>query len=89
MDDAEQVEHREPVAVASFQTEGEAEVVLAKLAAFGIEAVVDDHFEGGMLPTEGEPGVVVVVRAQDAEDARQVLAPTTDEDTALDGDAAS
>jgi hypothetical protein len=74
MDDAGQAEHGEPVVVASFATEGEAEVVRAKLAAFGIEAVVDDHAEGGVLPVESEAGVAVAVKAQDAEDARRILA---------------
>ncbi|MEP6658321.1 MAG: DUF2007 domain-containing protein [Acidimicrobiales bacterium] len=66
-------EHAEPVAVASFETTGEAEVAQAKLRAFGIEAAIDDQIEGGTLPVEGESGVIVTVRATDADDARRVL----------------
>ena len=66
--------HAEPVAVASFETTGEAEVAQAKLRAFGIEAAIDDQIEGGTLPVEGEPGVIVTVRATDADDARRILA---------------
>ena len=66
-------QHAEPVAVASFETTGEAEVAQAKLRAFGIEAAIDDQVDGGTLPVEGEPGVVVTVWATDADDARRVL----------------
>jgi hypothetical protein len=66
-------DHAEPVAVASFGTEGEAEVAQAKLRAYGIESAVDDPVEGGTLPIEGEPGVIVTVRAADADDARRIL----------------
>jgi hypothetical protein len=66
-------EHSEPVAVASFATEGEAEVAQAKLRAFGIVAELEDSVEGGTIAVEGEPGVVVAVRAADADDARRVL----------------
>jgi hypothetical protein len=70
-DDAE---HPEPTAVASYATEGEAEVAQAKLRAYGIEAALDDQIEGGTVPLEGEAGVVVAVRAQDATDATAILA---------------
>jgi hypothetical protein len=66
-------EHAEPVAVASFETVGEAEVAEAKLRAYGIESAIDDQIEGGTLPVEGEPGVIVTVRAADADDARRIL----------------
>ena len=66
-------EHAEPVAVASFETTGEAEVAQAKLRAFGIEAAIDDQIEGGTLPVEGEAGVIVTVRPADADDARRIL----------------
>ena len=66
-------QHSEPVAVASFATEGEAEVAQAKLRAFGIEAAIDDQIEGGTIVVEGEPGVIVQVRSSDADDARQIL----------------
>ncbi|HEU4840209.1 MAG TPA: hypothetical protein VFT09_02175 [Ilumatobacteraceae bacterium] len=71
-DDA--AEHPEPTAVASYATEGEAEVAQAKLRAYGIEAALDDQIEGGTVPLEGEAGVVVAVRAQDATDATAILA---------------
>ncbi len=67
-------DHAEPVAVASFATEGEAEVAQAKLRAYGIEGALDDQIEGGAVPIEGEPGVVVEVRAVDAPDALDILA---------------
>jgi hypothetical protein len=67
-----------PTPVASYATEGEADVAVAKLRAFGIEAAVDDHVEGGTVPVEGEDGVVVEVRAEDAADAARIL----DEDSA-------
>jgi hypothetical protein len=68
-------DHSEPVIVASYATVGEAEVAQAKLRAFGIEAELDDQIEGGSVPIEGEPGVVVEVRAQDAVDAAEILRP--------------
>ena len=71
-DDAD--EHPEPTAVPSYATEGEAEVAQAKLRAYGIEAALDDQIEGGTVPLEGEAGVVVAVRAQDATDATAILA---------------
>jgi hypothetical protein len=71
-DDAE--EHPEPIAVASYATEGEAEVAKAILSAYGIEAALDDQIEGGTVVVDGEPGVILDVRAADAEDARRILA---------------
>jgi Putative prokaryotic signal transducing protein len=67
--------HPEPVAVAAYPDRGEAEVTKAHLAANGIEAIIMDDAEGGALPIDLEGGVYVVVHAQDAELARQVLAP--------------
>jgi hypothetical protein len=66
-------EHAEPVVVALVTDLGEAEIVQAKLRASGIEAFVDDQLEGGVLPVEGEPGVAILVRAADADDARVAL----------------
>jgi hypothetical protein len=77
---ADRDEHSEPIAVASFATEGEAEVAQAKLRAYGIEAALDDQIEGGTIVVEGEPGVIVQVRADDAEDARRIL---SDDDAGL------
>lgn len=66
-------DHREPVAVGSYSTEGEAEVAQAKLRAFGIEAALVDQVEGGVIQVEGEPGVIVEVPAADAQDAMRIL----------------
>ncbi|MEP7114235.1 MAG: DUF2007 domain-containing protein [Ilumatobacteraceae bacterium] len=66
--------HPEPVVVATYLDRGEAEVTRAHLASGGIEAFIIDEVEGGMLPVEGEAGVTVLVPAQDAEAARQLLA---------------
>ncbi|HWM20861.1 MAG TPA: hypothetical protein VNO51_14310 [Ilumatobacteraceae bacterium] len=82
MSSADPDDHSEPVAVASFATEGEAEVAKAKLSAYGIEAALDDQIEGGTVVVDGEPGVIVEVKAADAEDARRILS----EDSALPGD---
>ena len=83
---ADAEDHREPVAVASYATTGEAEVVQAKLRAFGIEAELVDQVEGGVILTEGEPGVFVAVPAADAEDALRILAEdgVADEDIAAE-----
>jgi hypothetical protein len=67
-------QHPEPVVVATYPDRGEAEVTRAHLASNGVEAVVVDEVEGGMLPVEGESGVSVLVPAQDAEAARRILA---------------
>lgn len=67
-------QHPEPVVVATYPDRGEAEVTKAHLAANGIEGFIVDEVEGGMLPV-GEPGVIVLVQAGDAEAARRVLAP--------------
>jgi hypothetical protein len=72
--DSDGDDHSAPVPVASFGTAGEAEVAQAKLRAYGIEAAFDDQIEGGSVPIEGEEGVIVVVRAADADDARRILA---------------
>lgn len=69
----DQQDHAEPVAVAAFATEGEAEVAQAKLRAFGIESALDDQVEGGTLDVQGEAAVIVEVRAADAEDAQRIL----------------
>ena len=67
-------EHAEPVTVGSFGSQGEAEVAQAKLAGFGIESVVVDPIEGGVLPVGGEGGLALQVRARDASDAVAILA---------------
>jgi Putative prokaryotic signal transducing protein len=74
MTDESSDQHAEPVVVATYPDLGEAEVTKAHLAANGIEAFIVDEIEGGMLPVDGESGVTVLVQAQDAELARQVLA---------------
>lgn len=73
-------EHAEPVTVAVYAELGEAEVALAKLRAFGIEAALSDESEGGVLPVGDDIGVAVQVRAPDADDARAVLADTGEAD---------
>jgi hypothetical protein len=77
--------HGQPVAVAVHPERGEAEVTVAHLGANGIEAFIVDQVEGGAVPIEGEWGVAVVVKAVDAQLARQVL--TTD--VAIDEGAAA
>ena len=67
-------DHPEPETVAGFADRGAAEVALAKLRAYGIEAVISDEAEGGTLPVEGDVAVRVMVRAGDAEAARELLA---------------
>ena len=71
-------EHAEPEAVASFATEGEAAVAQAKLRAFGVDAAIDDQIEGGSVPVEGEDGVILEVRAEDAADAIEILGDEPD-----------
>jgi hypothetical protein len=66
-------EHSEPITVASFATQGEAEVAQAKLRAYEIEAAIVDSTEGGTIDVEGESGVHVAVRAADASDAIRIL----------------
>ena len=66
-------EHPEPVAVAAFADAGAAEVALAKLRAFDIEAMISDEAAGGVLPVEGDVLVEVLVRAADADAAREIL----------------
>ena len=65
--------HPEPVVVATYLDRGEAEVTKAHLAASEIEAFIVDEVEGGMLPVDGESGVTVLVHAEDADRAREVL----------------
>ena len=70
-------EDAEITSVASYATEGEAEVAQAKLRAYGVDSALDDQVEGGSVPIEGEEGVFVEVRSEDADDAREIL--NTDE----------
>ena len=72
-------EHAEPVTVGSFATLGEAEVAQAKLAGYGIESAVVDPVEGGALEIEGEEGLALQVRAQDAGDAAIILTESAPE----------
>ncbi len=66
-------DHSAPVAVASFATEGEAEVAQAKLRAEGIESALNDQIEGGAVPMDGESGIAVMVRHVDGDEARRIL----------------
>ena len=79
-------DHPEPIVVATYSTLGEAEVAEAKLRAFGIDSALDDQIEGGTVPVDDEPVIVVRVRAVDATDARQIL---TDTDADADPDIGS
>jgi hypothetical protein len=81
MDDDDAAEAAEPVALISYSTVGEAEIAQAKLHAYGIDSVLDDQVEGGLVVIEGEPGIIVQVRAEDAEDARRILLDTVDDAT--------
>lgn len=79
-------EHAEPVAVAVHHDPGEAEVTVAHLAANGIEAFIVDQVEGSLVPIEGEWGVAVVVKAVDADLARDVLASSSEIEAEAEGD---
>lgn len=81
--DDDRDDHPEPTAVASYATEGEAEVAQAKLRAYGVESALDDQVEGGIVPIEGEEGVIVEVRAEDAADARAILTDEADPSDAV------
>jgi hypothetical protein len=72
-------EHAEPATVGSFASQGEAEVAQAKLSGYGIESVLVDVLEGGVIPVEGEEGLALQVRAQDARDAAAILAESASE----------
>lgn len=71
--DEDEARHDDPVVVASFGTRGEADVAEAKLRAYGVNAAIEDPVEGGAVPIEGEPGVMVVVAPSDREDAVRIL----------------
>ena len=58
---------------------------MAHLAANGIEAFIVDQVEGGTIPMEGEWGVAVVVKAVDADLAREVLAADGEIEGDLEG----
>lgn len=66
--------HAEPEIVATHAHRDEAEVSKAHLAANGIDSEIIDGVEGGILPVDGQVGVVVMVPADQAEAARAVLA---------------
>ncbi len=74
MSDTPSAEHAEPVVVGTYTDTGEAEVAQAKLRAYGIESLIVDSIEGGLLLTE-DGGIGLEVRPADAEDARAILAP--------------
>ncbi len=67
-------EHPEPVVVATHGDRGEAEVTKAHLLDNGIAAEIVDEVEGGTVPVDGEPGVRVLVPAEQADTARSILA---------------
>lgn len=61
--------------VAAFADLGEADIAQAKLRAYGIEAVLVDHAEGGALAAGDGARVGIEVRAADAADAVAILQP--------------
>lgn len=75
---AEENPSAEPVVVGGYLTAGEAEVAVAKLRAFGIDAAIDDQIEGGTMFMEDEPGVFVQVRSEDVAEARRILTEVPD-----------
>lgn len=75
MTDESPTEHPTPVVVATFAHRGEAEVCKALLDSSGIESVIVDEVEGGVLPVDGEAGVALLVPAKDEHLARGLLAP--------------
>ena len=70
-------DHPAPAIIATFPDRGEAEVVAAKLIGAGLDAVVVDEVEGGSVPVDTEPGVVVAVPGPQGAAARALLAPET------------
>jgi hypothetical protein len=79
MSESTAADHPEPVVVATYVDLGEAEVAQAKLRAFGIESVILDQAEGGVIPTRELPvGIAVEVRAADADDAFRILSETSE-----------
>jgi len=66
---------RSPVSVAECTSEAEAAITMAVLGSYGIEAVVSRDDAGGMQPgLSFVHGVKVLVAAEDAAEARRVLA---------------
>ena len=46
-----------------------------------MDSALDDQVEGGSVPIEGEEGVFVEVRSEDADDAREILDTSDQVDT--------
>jgi Putative prokaryotic signal transducing protein len=64
-----------PVTIAECPTEAEAAITMAVLGSYGIDAVVSRDDAGGMQPGLSYiSGVKVLVAAEDAAEARRVLA---------------
>ena len=64
-----------PVPVAECPTEAEAALIKAVLGSYGIEAIVSGDNAGGMQPNLNfGRGVQVLVAAEEAAEARRVLA---------------
>ena len=69
------------VVVHTLPTESEANVAMSALAAAEIDAIIQADTAGGMRPhiAWASGGFKVLVRQEDAEDAREILAsPATD-----------
>jgi putative signal transducing protein len=73
----------ELVSVHTFSSSAEADLAKSALEAAGIEAIVHADSVGAMYPTDGGIGYDVVVRAEDAAAARDILEiPAVPEDPA-------
>ena len=70
------------VVVHSFGSQSEADLAKGALQAAGIDAIIQADSVGGMRPhiAWGGGGFKVLVRQQDAADAREVLAPVEDQE---------
>ena len=65
----------ELVSIGNFESRLEAELVMRRLQAAGIEAAVSTDSAGGMVPSMSAmgPGPAVLIRAEDLTAARDVL----------------
>ena len=77
--------HPAPVVVGAYTDTGEAEVAQAKLRAYGIESLIVDQVEGGLLPVVEEGSIGLEVRPADADDALAILSGTGEALEAEDG----
>jgi hypothetical protein len=73
---ANEQEHPEPVIIGTFASVGEAEIVQARLRAYGIDSALVDNDGGGTIPVDSDEGIDLEVRAADAQAAAEILADT-------------